>query len=86
MAAENSTTEVAAPDKSSTSKKPKKIPGLFIRSARKEGFRRCGFEFNAEGFGIALSALTDDQVKMLRKEPMLVVQDIEIDAADIRAE
>ncbi len=51
-----------------------KVPALWIRSVKPEGFRRCGFGFNAEGYGIALSALTDDQVETLRNERNLIVE------------
>lgn len=59
------------------------IHALFIRSKSKAGFRRCGFEFNAEGYGIALDALTDEQIQILRAEPKLIVQDTEIDVAEL---
>lgn len=52
----------------------KPVKGFFIRSRPATGFRRCGFAFTPEGFGIAESALTDEQIEILLKEPNLVVQ------------
>lgn len=49
------------------------IPALWIRSVT-PSFRRCGFTFTREGHGIALSALTEDQVEVLMNEPNLVVE------------
>lgn len=49
------------------------IPGLWIRSVPPT-FRRCGFAFTREGFGIALHALTEAQVEVLVSEPNLVVE------------
>lgn len=63
--------------------KSKKIPALFIRSLSKTGFRRAGFAFTPEGYGIALSALTDEKIAQLRAEPALHVEECEIDAAEI---
>ena len=45
----------------------KTIPGL-------KSFRRAGFGFNEQGFGIALSALNDGQVELLESESKLVVE------------
>lgn len=59
------------------------IAALFVRSVRPEGFRRCGFRFTAEGVGIAMDALTDDQVRTLSEEPNLVVEPTWIDATDL---
>lgn len=49
------------------------VEGLWIRSVP-ESFRRCGFRFTREGFGIALSALTDAQIDQLIADPNLVVE------------
>ncbi|PKM31999.1 MAG: hypothetical protein CVV07_01075 [Gammaproteobacteria bacterium HGW-Gammaproteobacteria-11] len=49
------------------------VDGLWIRSVP-ESFRRCGFRFTREGYGIALSALTDAQVEQLMADPNLVVK------------
>lgn len=54
---------------------------LWIRSVP-ESFRRCGFRFNREGFGIALDALTDEQIETLVNEPNLVVSGTYITAED----
>ena len=45
---------------------------LFIKS-RPKSFRRCGFRFDREGFGIALDGLTEEQIHILKNEPNLVV-------------
>ena len=50
------------------------IKALWIRAVPKQGFRRCGFFFPYEGVGIALSALTEDQIEQLRREPNLVME------------
>lgn len=62
-------------------KKPAKATALFIRSVSKQGFRRAGFAFTPDGFGIAVDALTEEQIKALRDEPNLIVEDAEIEAA-----
>lgn len=49
------------------------VDGVWIRSVP-ESFRRCGYRFTREGLGIALSALTDEQVQALQDEPNLVVE------------
>lgn len=58
------------------------LPALFIRSRSANGFRRCGFGFNRHGYGIALNALTEDQIKTLKNEPHLMVEECEIDAPE----
>jgi len=55
----------------------KAVPGLFIKS-RAESFWRCGFKFTREGYGIALDALTKEQVDILKKEPALFVEEVEV--------
>ena len=65
-------------EKKPAEKKPAKakpIDGLFIRSKSKYGFRRCGFQFCADGVGIALSALTPEQIETLKAEPALIVEE-----------
>ena len=54
---------------------------LWIRSVP-ESFRRCGFRFNREGFGIALDTLTDEQIETLVNEPNLVVSVNRVTAED----
>lgn len=52
------------------------IPGLFVRTRRGvQRFRRAGFAFGRDPIGIALDALTEDQIKALRNEPNLVVEE-----------
>jgi hypothetical protein len=52
------------------------IPALVVSSRSPMGsFRRAGREWTRESITLPLSELTDDQVKALRNEPMLVVSD-----------
>ncbi|HRL94706.1 MAG TPA: hypothetical protein PK873_14230 [Pseudomonas sp.] len=50
------------------------IEGLWIRAVPEQGFRRLGMRFTREGHGVALSALTDDQVEALFSDPNLTVE------------
>lgn len=50
------------------------IPAIFIK-AKHNGYRRAGFTHTREGMGIALSALTEEQIDLLRKDPHLLVED-----------
>lgn len=50
------------------------IEGLFVRSVSEHGFRRAGFRFTKEGFGIALSALTKQQYLAITSDPALSVE------------
>ena len=50
------------------------IEGLWIVAIPEQGFRRCGFRFTREGFGIALDALTAAQIEQLENEPNLKVE------------
>jgi hypothetical protein len=50
------------------------VEGLWITAIPEEGFRRCGYRFTREGFGIALTALTYGQIEQLVNEPMLKVE------------
>ena len=52
--------------------------GLTITS-RPKSFCRAGRQFTGEPTTIPLSELTDDQFKALNGEPMLVVQEVDID-------
>lgn len=55
--------------------------------ARPATFRRAGYAFSAEPTVIPLSDLTDDQLELLRNEPQLVCQDVDIPApAEAEAE
>lgn len=58
----------------------KTVLGIFVRSFAPT-FRRAGFEFTQEGYGLLLRDLTEEQLKAIREEPMLSVQDCEIPAA-----
>ncbi|MDH0095861.1 HI1506-related protein [Pseudomonas sp. GD04158] len=48
--------------------------GLWIEAIPEQGFRRCGFRFTREGFGIAIAALTVEQIEQLENEPNLKVE------------
>ncbi len=48
--------------------------GLWVTAIPEQGFRRCGFRFTREGFGIALDALTAEQIEQLENEPNLKVE------------
>ncbi len=50
------------------------VKGLWIVAIPEQGFRRLGYRFTREGFGIALSALTPEQVEILENEPNLKVE------------
>lgn len=50
------------------------IEGLWICAVPEQGFRRIGMRFTREGHGVALSALTDDQVEALISDPNLTVE------------
>jgi hypothetical protein len=52
-------------------------PALRITSAR-DGFRRAGRAWSKAPTEIPLADLTDDQVDMLRAEPMLTVKEISL--------
>lgn len=49
------------------------IEGIWVRSVT-PSFRRAGIGFNRAGFGIALTALTDEQLEAIENEPRLVVE------------
>lgn len=51
-----------------------KVDGLWITAIPEHGFRRCGYRFTREGFGIALGALTAEQIEQLENEPNLKVE------------
>ncbi|WP_198651874.1 hypothetical protein [Salinicola sp. RZ23] len=58
------------------------IPALFIRT-RKTILkrRRCGHVFTPEGHGIALAALSADQIHALESDPTLIVEECTLPAA-----
>ncbi|TVU88308.1 hypothetical protein [Vreelandella titanicae] len=52
------------------------LPGVFVRTKRRiKSRRRAGFRFNREGMGIALEALSEEQLTQLREDPALEVED-----------
>lgn len=50
------------------------VEGLWITAIPEHGFRRCGYRFTRDGFGIALSALNAEQVAALESDPNLKVE------------
>ena len=50
------------------------IEGLWVVAIPEQGFRRCGYRFTREGFGIALDALTAEQIEQLENEPNIKVE------------
>lgn len=60
--------------------KTKKIPGLRVR-ALADGFRRGGRAWSAQSADVPLADFNKEQIALLRGEPQLVVEDIEIEAA-----
>ncbi|MDA8483597.1 hypothetical protein NNO07_10985 [Pseudomonas resinovorans] len=58
----------------------KTLPGIFVRSFPLT-FRRAGFEFTQEGYGLLLQDLSKAQQEAIRSEPMLSVQDTEFPAS-----
>lgn len=71
--------------KTAPAKKTKEVPAIFVRSRGKH-FYRAGIKFTEQGHGIALEALDEDQVKAIRDEPALLVEDCTIDLAQATAE
>lgn len=45
---------------------------------KRDGFRRAGHVFSGDGKTIAYADLTEDQVDLLKGEPMLVVMEVEL--------
>lgn len=52
---------------------PSTIEGIYVRSFPPV-FRRAGFAFTSDGVGIALTAITAEQLKALQDEPLLSVE------------
>jgi hypothetical protein len=62
----------------------KPIDGIWVRTAG-GSFRRAGFAFNQHGSGIALDALTDEQLAAIESEPRLIVERCTFGGDDIEA-
>lgn len=60
-----------------SNKKNETKPGLRVRAVT-AGFRRAGRAWPAEPVEVPRDAFADDQVKALKGEPMIVVEEIEI--------
>ena len=58
-------------------KKSKPVPGLRVR-ALVDGFRRAGRAWSVEAVDVPLSDLNKTQIALLRDEPQLVVEDVEL--------
>ena len=52
----------------------KEVTALFVRS-RPKSFIRAGITFNDAGFGVAVDALSKEQIKSIRDEKLLVVEE-----------
>lgn len=58
------------------SRTPGEIHGVYVRTKRRfKSRRRAGFRFTREGYGIALSALSDRQLEQLHADPALEVEE-----------
>ncbi|MDX1464120.1 MAG: HI1506-related protein [Halomonas sp.] len=65
------------------SRTPGEILGVFVRTKKRYGSRRrAGFRFTREGHGIALSALSDEQLEQLHADPALEVEECTFPADD----
>lgn len=63
------------------------LPGVFVRTKRRiKSRRRAGFRFNREGMGIALELLSEEQLKQLREDPALEVEDCTFPLAEAESE
>ena len=71
---------MATPTKTTTAKSDPNAdtPQMVLRiSAKtKEGFRRCGVHHPAQTTDYPEGAFTSDQIKVLKGEPNLIVQDL----------
>lgn len=63
----------------------KTVEGIFVRSFPPT-FRRAGFAFTSEGMGIALDAISAEQLQALQDEPMLSVEFCDFPVDDAVAE
>lgn len=72
-------TDQTPPKKKAAAKK--RVPAITVRTAKpKSHFRRAGLDFTNDVLTIAIADITDEQLEALRAEPMLVVEDTEIEA------
>ena len=60
---------------------PKGAAAALRITAKRDGFRRAGRAWPATPTTVPLDALSEEQVELLRSETMLVVEDVEIEAA-----
>lgn len=81
--AQQSTAAEAGNKGAKTGDEKAEIPVLFVRAVPEQGFRRCGYAFTREGFGIALDLLTKEQIETLKQEKNLVVQEGSVSADDL---
>lgn len=71
----------AQTSKSKASKgKAENVKIYFIKSHSPNGFRRLGFRFTPQGFGIAEDLLSESDIEMLKAEPELSVEIREVSA------
>ncbi|MDH5185170.1 MAG: HI1506-related protein [Gammaproteobacteria bacterium] len=71
--------EAKAKTEAEAEAKTKEVDGVFVKCIRGKGsFRRAGFKFDETGFGIALDALSEEQLQALNDEPMLVVEECKV--------
>ncbi|MCE8027539.1 hypothetical protein HOP54_02395 [Halomonas daqingensis] len=65
---------------------PGEIPALFIRTKRRfKSRRRAGFRFSREGYGIALEALSEEQIAAIKADPALEVEECTFPAEEAEA-
>lgn len=51
------------------------IEGIFVKAVPgATGFRRAGFAFDETGYGIALGALSEEQLEAIENEPRLITE------------
>lgn len=63
----------------SSAKSGENIDGLEVSSTR-DGFRRAGLSWSKKPTVVALADLTEDQVAMLKADPVLKVREVEMPA------
>lgn len=77
LAAERAAAKRAA-DEAAKNNAGSKVPALSI-SAKREGFRRAGRAWSKDATVVKLSDLTDEQIAQIMDEPMLEVEEIEVE-------